>query len=187
MYSDISSKYAGQIIRLRRELVDDTPTQAELGLNGLRKRTIAGFIEEATHFYNTALENIDIAAIILPFGFTPELLQADLTQLQEYQTKRSKYEKIAGECQKIGIERDKDFKTLRKWMAALAAACKVAFKDNLQTLEEIGFFVRNSPLPKKEKPADSTPIDDTGSIDGSGSTEDTNSTGDSDTVDNTGT
>jgi hypothetical protein len=44
-------------------------------------------------------------------------------------------------------------------MGALEAACQVAFADNLQTMEEIGFFVRNQPKPKTDEEPTEPPID----------------------------
>ncbi len=164
----ISKLYSGHLNQLRGELADDEATMSELALNVKRKRSITGFIEEFNDFYNATL-GTELAAKILPFGFTPEIAQNQLTGLRTYQTLRSQYEKIAGECQKLGIERDKAFRPLKRWMSALLATCKLAFADNLQTLEEIGFFVRNNPKPKKEEPAENN--EDTGNTEGTGTSE----------------
>jgi hypothetical protein len=64
--------YIGHLNQLRGELADDPATMSELALNVQRKRSIAGFIEEFSDFYNASL-GAEMAAKILPFGFTPEV------------------------------------------------------------------------------------------------------------------
>lgn len=158
-YTECYAMYSGHLNRLRKELTDTPSVSEKLNLKGKRGRTIAKFIEETNLFYATALNNTEVAAAILPFGFTPETVQAAIDELSQYQNLRSEFERLAGECQKLLVDREKAIKALRKWMAALAAACRVAFTDNLQTMEEIGFFVRNKAKSKNgtgepEEPAD---------------------------------
>lgn len=158
-YSECYAMYYGHMDRLRKELADTPSVSQKLNLKGKRGRTIAKFIEETNHFYTTALNNVEVAAVILPFGFTPETVQAAIDELNQYQILRSEYERIAGECQKLLVDREKAFKALRRWMSALAAACRVAFADNLQTMEEIGFFVRNKAKPKNGAAEPEVPTD----------------------------
>jgi hypothetical protein len=156
-YQDVYAEYAGYIKRLRVEFREDPETMAALELEGKRLRYIPGFIEQATHFYGKLLNDTAISAKLLVLGLSPELLQASFDRFVEYQSMRSDYEKLYGESQKLVVEKNKAFRRLRNWLRALTEAAKVAFADNLQTLEEIGLFVRNNP-----KPADAgteTPVD----------------------------
>jgi hypothetical protein len=148
-YNEVLAEYMGHVKRLRNELLEDPEIAAELNLEGKRRRTIAGVIEQVTHFYKRSTDDPVIAAKILPFGFTPELLHAGLDRLLEYQGFRSDFEKLYGECQKLKVEKDLAIKRLRVWMVALATAARVAYAGNLQTLEEIGLFVRNNRKPPK--------------------------------------
>jgi hypothetical protein len=158
-------EYMANVSRLRKELAEDLAMRLELRLEGIRSRPISACIEEMNHFYNRTLNDAEVAAKILPMGFTPEKLQVGLNLLAEYLVQRTLYKQLTGELQKLAVEKDKSMKRLRRWMAALTAACKVAFADNLQTLEEIGFFVRNRPKAKStdSQAADSeTPQETTG-------------------------
>lgn len=156
-FKAVSGEYTGHAQRMRKELVDFPEILDELGLTGPMKTDISGFIDQASHFYGKALGNPQIAAAILPFGFTPELLTESQTRFLEYQTARSNYEKSGGELQRLVEEKDKAIKKLRKWMAALTAAARVAFAGNLQALEEIGLFMRNKAKPKDKTPGDTDP------------------------------
>ena len=156
---EVYIEYIGNVKRLRKELSDDPETRVELGLNGKRARTVAGFIEETTNFYNKPINNTVLLDKIQGFGYTVEKLQGGLTGVQDYQGLCSDYEKLDGECQSLAVERDKAIKLLRAWMGAFIATCKVAFSDNLQTLEEINIFIRNRPKSRKQEEPGETQAD----------------------------
>ncbi|NIM15191.1 MAG: hypothetical protein GTO45_24770 [Candidatus Aminicenantes bacterium] len=150
LFKAVYGEYSGHIQRLRKELILDEEATEILVLNGPRDRTRSGFIEMSTNFYTTAIKDIDMFNKIQRFGFTVEKLQSGLDGVEAFAVMNSQYEKLKGECQRLVVERDEAFKDLRRWMAAFIATCRVAYKDNLQTLEEVGIFVLNRPR-KKEK------------------------------------
>ncbi|MCP5103850.1 MAG: hypothetical protein GY950_10750 [bacterium] len=150
-FRKVKRKYSNNVSRLRKELVEDPQTYEELALTGNRDRSLVGLTEQIGSFYNIAMKP-EVIVKIEPFGFTAETLQADFDELEEYRELRADYEKLKGECQSLIEERDKAFNKLRAWMGAFVAACKVAFEGSLQTLEEIGIFIRNRPKPKEKKP-----------------------------------
>lgn len=177
--------YANHVRRLKKEFAGDEEVLAELKLTGPRDRRRTGFIVQATSFYNIASSNPTIFAKLQELGYTTESLTADLNGVKEYQSMRSEYNKLSGECQEMVVEREKAYKKLKAWMDAFIATCKFVYMDNLQTLEKIGIFVRNQPKQtKKEEPAQTPaepPADTTGSgsADGgtTGTTPDTSGTG----------
>jgi hypothetical protein len=169
-YSEVYDEYTSHVDRLRRELLEDPEAFAALDLEGKRRLDVSGFIEQVNLFFRRSIDDPVIAAKILPFGFTPELLQAGSDRLLEYQGLRVDFEKLYGECQKLKVEKDLAIRRLRVWMMALAAAARAAFAGNLQTLEEIGIFVRNSRKTAKveEEPAATgadVPVDNTAGTD----------------------
>ncbi len=165
-FRQVTAVYMGHVKRLRKELPGEPETYAELGLAGERDRTIAGIIEQAINFYNTALKPETLTKI-QRFGFTAVKLETDLSDINKYQSVRAAYEQLKGECQSLVEERDKAFKKLRAWVGAFIATCKVVFAGSLQTLEEVGIFIRNQPKPKPKEenqaPDDSADVEtDTG-------------------------
>ncbi|MCP5048921.1 MAG: hypothetical protein GY940_17250 [bacterium] len=148
--------YAGFVKRLRPELFDDPATYAELGLTGIRKTTISGFIEQATLFYNAAMNKETVAAKLLALKITKEMLQPGYDSLKEFKEARSKYEEVKGECQSLGVDRRKAFRVLKFWVSAFKEAALMAYAENTQELEKLNIFVRNSPIRKKKAAIDST-------------------------------
>jgi hypothetical protein len=145
LFRQIFAEYMGHVKRLRIELKHQPEASAELALAGKRERRWAAFIEQALNFYRSAINDAGTAGIIQGLGFTAEKMQQGLDRIETYQNQRSDYEKLKGECQRLVAERDLLFLRLRQWMAAFTATCRLAFVDNLQTLEEIGIMVRNQP------------------------------------------
>lgn len=155
----VYTEYVNHVQRLRSELISAPDMLEELDLLGKRKSSIAGFIEQAAHLYKKTIHNTEIAAQVLPFGFTAELLTASEALFLQYQEDRDTYEKSVGELQKLKVEKDLAFKALRIWMNGLRTAARVVFAHNLQTLEEIGFFVRNKLKSRKKADPPTTPPD----------------------------
>lgn len=154
--------YTNHVRRLKKEFAGDKELLAELKLTGPRDRRCAGFIVQATSFYNIGKNKPSVFVKLQELGYTTDSLTADLDGVKEYQAIRSEYNELNGECQELVVEREKAYKQLKAWMDAFIATCKFLYMDNLQTLEKIGIFVRNQPKrTKKEEPAE-TPGDPTG-------------------------
>jgi hypothetical protein len=134
---------------LRKELTGDPQSIAVLGLKGPRERRGGRFVDQSTNFYSTAINDPVLLAKLQTFGLTLEKLQAGLDLVNAYSTVYSEYKEVKGDCQRLVVDRDNAFKVLRLWMAAFVAAGRVAFKDNPQTLERLGIFVRNQPKSRK--------------------------------------
>lgn len=149
--------YANHVRRLKKEFAGDEEVLAELKLSGPRDRRCASFIVQSTSFYNIGKNKPSVFVKLQELGYTTESLTADLDGVKEYQTIRSDYNKLNGECQELVVDREKAYRTLKAWMDAFIATCKFVYMDNLQTLEKIGIFVRNQPKKaKKEEPAETT-------------------------------
>jgi hypothetical protein len=135
--------YGDMVKRLRSHFRYDPEARADLGLNGDRLETRSGFLEQATHFYNAASTHADIQAKILPLGLTPEKIGEAAATLAAYQSEWEEHERLKGECQQIVVDRDLAFKVFRHWVTTFVTTCLSAFRDNPQTLEKLGVFVRN--------------------------------------------
>jgi len=160
-YREIHTVFSGHAKRLRKELVNAPQTLAAVGFDGRLARTTTEIAVQATNFYNRLINGVQLLNQLQPFGYTLEKIQSDLAEVEVYQTLRSEYEKLKGECQSLVVERDKAFKQLRAWMAAFVATCRVVFADNLQVLEEVGIFVRNRPKPKENTDENQNQADNT--------------------------
>jgi hypothetical protein len=161
-YRTSGKGYIANIKRLRKEFKNDPQATAELGLQGLRDRTRAGYTEQAVTFYNKAMNTPDILAKLQPLGYSTEKLVGELRNVESYQGSISQYKKAQGECQKYVEDRDKAFKRLHDWTSAFVASCRYAFEESPQALEELGIFMRNQPKPRKKEDSETDP--DTGPV-----------------------
>lgn len=149
MFRQVFKEYANFVKRLRTELRNDLETRTVLGVKGNRERTISGFIDQATNFYNMAMKS-ETFSKIQRFGFTLELLQIGLRHIGELHDFHIICESMSGECQELVEKRYQAYVKLRDWMTAFITASKVAYEGNLQTLEKLGMFILNRPRPKVE-------------------------------------
>lgn len=150
MYDNVFLEYSNHIKRLRQELRKDLETKTALGIKGARVRSMAGFYDQATNFYNMALKP-EILAKIQGFGFATTTLETGLQHVKEFAAFRMICETIRGECQELVEKRHQAYLKLRDWITAFIASCKVAYTGNLQTLEKFGLFMRNRPKPPEEE------------------------------------
>jgi len=154
-FFEVSRTFLSHVRRLRKEYAFDNEVLIELGLTLSMDQKRAGFIVQATSFYNKALNTPSVFAKLQSLGYTQVDLEAGRDSIRDYQVLRSQYDMLSGECQELVVERNRAFKKLKIWMDAFIATCKFLFADNLQTLEKVGIFIRNQPIRKKqEEPAE---------------------------------
>jgi hypothetical protein len=128
----------------------DTPELIkELGLEGKRKATVPAFLTQAVNFYSNVKAKEHILAKVTTLEVTAEKMQAELDEISEVRDLHQQLINLMGECQRLTVERDAKLAELRRYMHQLKAVLFMLFeKDNHQTLERIGIFVRNRPKPK---------------------------------------
>ncbi len=142
--------YITHLDRIRKEFPDDDYMNTTLDLDGRRERNMNELIEGATNFYNNALNKAEVTAKLQGIGYPVALLEQGRALVETFLGLRGEHKRFSGECQRLKVERDAAFRKLRRWIGAFTSACKAAFRDNLQTLEVLGIFVRNQARKKKQ-------------------------------------
>lgn len=149
LFRKVFKQYANFVKRLRWELKGDLETRTVLGAKGYRERTRAGFIDQATNFYNMAMKSETLSKIER-YGVSIEKLQGGLQLVREYHDFCNVCDSLRGECQELIEKRNQAYLTLRDWMTAFITSSKIAYAGNLQTLEKLGMFMLNRPRRKRE-------------------------------------
>lgn len=152
MFKRVFTEYCNHVKRLRRELKSDLETGTALGVKGDRERKYSNFIDQSTNFYNMALKGETLPKV-QTFGLTTVKLESGLRNVEEFSKSRFDYESMRGECQELVEKRYKSHLKLRDWITAFITSCKVAYADDLQTLEKFGIFVLNRPRIHEEEDA----------------------------------
>jgi hypothetical protein len=143
--------YLGDVRLLRSSFIRDIPLKKRLGLIGERKRSIAGYLEQARVFYNVILDEPNILSRVEKFNFTAETIQAKLDRVEQVEQAFMAYKETSKEAQDATDQCDKDFKKLQDWIRELQDACRIVLKDKPQLMEKVGILVRSSKPAKKKQ------------------------------------
>jgi hypothetical protein len=122
---------------------NDAGTIAQLALNGRRKKSLSGWLEQANLFYNNALANPDILNGLAKFGITAEKLQAGKAEVEALEGLNAAQEQEKGEAQQATKTRDEAIDVLDDWLDDFLAIAEVALADKPQLLEALGVRVRS--------------------------------------------
>jgi hypothetical protein len=115
----------------------------ELDLNGIRKRTISGWLLQAQQFYNNALSNGEILAALAEYGINEEKLKTCLAETEAVAQANLAQEKEKGEAQNATQVRDKAIDELDAWLSDFIAIAKIALEAEPQLLESLGILQRS--------------------------------------------
>ncbi|MGB4871842.1 MAG: hypothetical protein WBP47_17430 [Candidatus Promineifilaceae bacterium] len=120
---------------------DQTKAQNTLGLYGSRKKSLSGWIEQATTFYINLLGTADLMAALSPYGYDQTKLEAEAALAQAVVQARAEQNKERGEAQEATQLRDAKLDELDRWLADYKAIAEVALAASPQQLEQLGWVV----------------------------------------------
>ena len=112
-----------------------------LALDGSRKQSLSGWLEQAQQFYVNALSDSDIVAAMSRFGFDQTKLQAGQQLVQQVAEANALQEKEKGEAQDATEKRDAVLDELDQWISDFKVIATIALKDNAQWIEKLGLAV----------------------------------------------
>ncbi|MCP5047075.1 MAG: hypothetical protein GY940_07870 [bacterium] len=155
---DVSVKeFTNYVETFRMEFYDDKQLKAELGLKGPKFRFGSRFIDQSTNFYEICKSSPYVKAKLEGIQITTEMIENSIQRVDTLKKSRSDYEQIKGECQSIRELRDKAYRELKAWMSAFKKNAEYVYADNLQELERLNIFERNTP--KRTKKNEPEPTD----------------------------
>lgn len=131
------------ILRLTRVgLKNKSGALHSLRATGTRKRSIAGFINDAQLLYDNLLAQPEYLSIMSTFGVTEASLTAAKAQLEALRQAHVKYFKEKGEAQDQTVKRDRMYDELYDWYSDFRAVLRIALIDTEQMLEKLGIVVK---------------------------------------------
>ena len=112
-----------------------------LNLNQVRKTSLAGWLEQATTFYNDLLQDDDRVAVLANLGYDRARLEDELTQVHGVSEAQAMYEEASQKAAEMAstVLIDVVPAQLDAWMAGFQATAREALKDHPQWLEKLGF------------------------------------------------
>lgn len=127
-------------LKVARVAFQDHPkARAALMLNGVRKQSLAGWLEQALAFYGNLLANADLMAGLAELGYDQAKLEAEQALVQAVVAANLAQEQEKGAAQDTTQARDAKLDELDAWMADFKAIAQVALAEHPQWLEKLGF------------------------------------------------
>ena len=135
--ADFAYKDALQIARLAFR--DDNQAQAALLLNGRRKRTLGGWIEQTSVFYTNLLSDPDKIAAMSAYTYDAIKLGAENELILAVIAANAVQEEEKGEAHDATKARDAKVDELDQFIADYKLVAQVALSRTSQTLDQLGF------------------------------------------------
>ncbi len=110
-----------------------------LKMNGMRKDSLWGWLEQSQAFYTNLLADEELLAAMTRFGFDRPKLEAEAALVQAVADTDHAQEGQKGEAQQATKERDAKLDAMDQWIADFKVIAQVALADNPQQLEKLGF------------------------------------------------
>jgi hypothetical protein len=134
-------KYTEHLALARLALGHDPSAARMLVLEGPRKRTIVGWMEDTRQFYTNALAQPGIIEALTRFSVTRKDLKEGRSLLETVEEAAAEQERKIGMAKKATKERNAALKKLEKWVAELVKICRIALGKKSQQLESLGIHV----------------------------------------------
>jgi hypothetical protein len=129
--------YGPTLALTRVALRNDTAAQTALGLTGRRKKSLSGWIDQATTFYTNLLNNASWVSALANFNRPQTTLDYEKTVIQALASANMTQEKEKGEAQKATRARDEALDYLYDWYADYREVAEVALADHPEWMELI--------------------------------------------------
>ncbi len=147
--AEVESAYMKALKVARVAFAEDAMASATLKLNGPRKQSMSGWIDQAATFYANLAPGSALAPKMLRFGYDVAKLRRESDLVEALRAKLQVQAKETGEAQAATAERDAKLRELDVWVSELKAIAKVAFHETPQNLEQLGLLSLNEPRRKK--------------------------------------
>ncbi len=110
-----------------------------LRMNGERKKSLMGWLEQAQGFYANLLADETLLAAMGNFGYDRAKLEAQQALVQAVYDEDNSQEGHKGAAQQATMTRDAKMDELAQWVADFKVIAQVALEENPQWLEKLGF------------------------------------------------
>ncbi len=133
-----------KLVKIARVALKEEPASLnKLDLKGERKKSLSGWLEQASIFYDIVLEDTNILSKLANFNITAEKIQTGRNLLLEVVNANKAQEMEKGDAQQATLDRDKSLDNLMSWISDFKAIARIALEGKPQLLEKLGFLERS--------------------------------------------
>ena len=141
---------------LKSAFIRKIEIKEKIGLYGITKQSVPGFIEQARNHYNSLIDEVQILAQVEKFKITAESRADKLSGIDDLEEAHRKFVEADKAVEDAMDVFEKEYGKLMDWLREFQDACRIVLKDRPQLLEKVGVGVRSAPLSRKKE------TDDTG-------------------------
>lgn len=138
-WAEVKVIYAEHVEIGRIVFKNDLKNYMQLGLQGDRKNSFSGFMQQAKLYYNNALESQEIMDGLKTKGISKKELEDTLALIEQVEKEKFKQKKETGEAQQATKMRDAAFDDLNEWYFDLKRIATKAFLSKPALLKILGF------------------------------------------------
>ncbi|MFC2138244.1 hypothetical protein ACFLTE_08725 [Bacteroidota bacterium] len=138
--ADAHKVYMKYLKVARVAFTDHVKFSETLMLNGRRKLSYTGWLEQAEMFYSQALSNNEILAGLAKFGITKNKLKQGEALVTEVRNNLKTQLTEKAEAQEATQNRDIAFDVMEKWLGDFTEIARIALDENSQYLEMLGII-----------------------------------------------
>jgi hypothetical protein len=139
-------KYVKTLSVCRIAYKNDVNWRTKLVLDGERKRTLAGWVDQAERMYKNLIDVINVdkkveglhKEPVETFGYTYEKLLNEYELVKKVKELNMNQKMETGEAQEYTKKKDDAIKKIDDWMGDYLKIAAIAFKDNVEILEQLG-------------------------------------------------
>ncbi len=133
-----------KLVKITRvALKEEKASLNKLDLNGKRKESFSGWLEQAETFYSILLGDPVILSKLAEFNITEEKIQNAKTLLEAVKEQNKIQEMEKGDAQQATLNRDKKLDQLMDWMSDFKAIARIALEEKPQLLEKLGILEKS--------------------------------------------
>lgn len=122
----------------RITMEDNVALTKSLMLNGRRRHTYTGWLDQASTFYDNGLDSLEALTALMEYNITEEKMKAGQVLVNQTAASLKTQLKEVGEAQRATKQREKAFDLMEDWMVKFITIARIALEDDPQLLEIMG-------------------------------------------------
>ncbi len=120
---------------------DKETARNALGLRGIRKQSLSGWLDQARRFYNNLLREPTFIAAMTAYSYTQARLEAELSLVEAVADASELQDIERGQAQEATQLRDAKLDELNQWLVDYKVIAEIALSASPQQLEQLGWVV----------------------------------------------
>lgn len=140
-WDEAAVAYAASLKIARIAFRGNNAARNALGLEGIRKQSLSGWLSEARRFYNNMLRDAELMAAMETFNYTEAKFEAEAALVEAVAAASELQHRERGVAQETTKLRDEKLDELMQWLADFKAIAEIALADSPQQLEQLGWVV----------------------------------------------